>query len=127
MDARKGFAPPPVICGRRPWPRVDPAPVEPPSTDDWPNPVGCPDTPVELVKGSPPVKPPLRPPPVALPPKLLPLLKALPLVPRDDVEGSPVIAGVTGAEPGIEGKDSNNEAPNDDEGLNGLSPLKPVV
>lgn len=39
MDARKGLATPPVVCGRRPTPTVDPKfeplPAEPP------NPVGC--------------------------------------------------------------------------------------
>lgn len=39
----------------------------------------------------------------------------------------PAVAGVVGFGPEIGGKDSNNDVPNDDEGLNALSPLNPVV
>lgn len=39
----------------------------------------------------------------------------------------PVAAGVVGEDPGIGGNDSSKEAPNDDDGLKGLRPLKPVI
>jgi len=42
------------------------------------------------------------------------------------VDGRPVTAGVVGPEPGIGGSDSNNEAPKEDDGLNGFRPLNPV-
>ena len=38
--------------------------------------------------------------------------------------GAPVVPGVTGAEPGMGGRDSKREAPKDEEGLNGLRPVK---
>jgi len=48
-----------------------------------------------------------------------------------DVEGGslvvPVALGVVGLDCGIGGSDSNKDAPNDDVGLNGLMPLKPVI
>lgn len=41
--------------------------------------------------------------------------------------GVPVTLGVVGLDCGIGGSDSNKDAPNDDVGLNGLIPLKPVI
>lgn len=38
----------------------------------------------------------------------------------------PVIAGVAGPEPAIEGRVSSNEAPNEDVGLKGFNPANPV-
>jgi len=38
-----------------------------------------------------------------------------------------LLPGVLGLDPGIGGRDSNNDAPKADEGLNALSPLNPVV
>jgi len=40
--------------------------------------------------------------------------------------GRPVTAGVVGPDPGMEGSDSINDAPNDDDGLKGFSPTNPV-
>lgn len=40
---------------------------------------------------------------------------------------APVIAGDVGAEPGIGGNDSINDAPKDEDGLNGFKPEKPVI
>lgn len=44
-----------------------------------------------------------------------------------DPSSLPAPAGVAGAEPGMGGKDSINEAPNEDDGLNAFSPEKPVI
>jgi len=41
--------------------------------------------------------------------------------------GVPVALGVVGLDCGIGGSDSNKDAPNDDVGLNGLRPVKPVT
>jgi len=38
----------------------------------------------------------------------------------------PEAAGVVGEEPGIEGNDSRRDAPNEEDGLNGLRPANPV-
>ena len=40
------------------------------------------------------------------------------------MDGSPVTAGVTGPDPAIGGKDSNNEVPNDEVGLKGFKPCR---
>lgn len=36
-------------------------------------------------------------------------------------------SGVPGKDPGIGGKDSSSDAPNDDDGLNGFKPANPVI
>lgn len=124
IEARNGFAaPPPVICGRRPWPRVE-LELNPPI------PVGC-----EFIADIPPI-------PVGwelielneLPkPKDVPELlfgcdsddcNAEGLA-RGDAPGA--AAGVVGAEPGIGGSESIRDAPNDDDGLKGFNPVKPVI
>lgn len=43
------------------------------------------------------------------------------------IDGKPLTEGVVGADPGIVGSDSINEAPNDDDGLKGFSPENPVI
>lgn len=45
----------------------------------------------------------------------------------DDSAGLPVTSGVVGADCGIGGSDSRRDAPKDDDGLNALSGVKPVV
>lgn len=110
IDARKGLAaPPPVIWGRRPCPRVEL--LFPKFGADVGNmvcvapPNGC-----ELDPKEPPYKPPLS-------------GGAVPLTVEP---GLPEMAGVVGEEPGIGGRDSISEAPKDDDGLNGLRPANPV-
>jgi len=58
------------------------------------------------------------------------------VIPKEDIPPGAEVgvdALATGESPlgelseGIGGKDSNNDVPKDDEGLNALSPLKPVV
>jgi hypothetical protein len=39
----------------------------------------------------------------------------------------PVIAGVVGSDPATAGRDSSNEAPNEDVGLKGFKPANPVM
>jgi hypothetical protein len=39
----------------------------------------------------------------------------------------PVIAGVVGSDPATGGRDSSNEAPNEDVGLKGFKPVNPVM
>ena len=39
----------------------------------------------------------------------------------------PFNAGVPGKDPGIGGKDSSSDAPNDDDGLKGFKPANPVI
>jgi hypothetical protein len=99
IEARKGFAAPPVIWGRRPCPSVEPLPVKPPA------PKG-----IELER--------IADGPVAgenWPP------------PKGEVVPLAVSAGVAGKDPGIEGKDSSSAVPNDDDGLNGFKPANPVI
>lgn len=45
----------------------------------------------------------------------------------EDVPVGGFAPGVPGLEPGIGGSDSKSEAPKEDEGLNALRPLKPVI
>jgi hypothetical protein len=58
-------------------------------------------------------------------------VKCVPVVgdecpPNGEVVPLPLSAGVPGKDPGIGGKDSSNDAPNDDDGLNGFKPTNPV-
>lgn len=149
MDARNGFAAPrprPVACGRSPTPSEEPPPnavVGPPVPVPIPAPVGL--KPVGCVarpkppRPAPPLVPvpkpivgddtPLRPTPNPAPagaPKLV-----VPVVPTGgnvvavEAESS---AGVDGSDCGIGGSASSSDAPNDDVGLNALTPpVKPVV
>jgi len=102
MDARNGFAPPPVICGLKPTPNVDPVPYVPNA-----------ETPVGWVfvlascelKGD------------------VLLVEGVLLVALEFRS----VPGVPGLEPGIGGNDSRSEAPKEDEGLKALSPLNPVT
>lgn len=57
----------------------------------------------------------------ALKPNEVPLLVGI-----DAMAGGVPLAGAEGPDAGIGGSDSSNEAPKDDEGLNGLIPPKPV-
>lgn len=60
------------------------------------------------------------------PPALNPVPKAAPL-PSDPVGLCLEASGVVGADWGMGGRDSRRAAPKEDEGLNALMPLKPVV
>lgn len=112
VEARKGFAAPPVICGRRPAPRLDPPnPPNDAAPVGWEFiPVGC-----ELKADA-------AAPKEGIPPGAEIGVDAA----TADEEELAVPVGF-GLEPEIGGKDSNNDAPKDDEGLNALSPLNPVV
>ena len=126
MDARNGFAAPrpkPVACGRSPTPSEEPPPnaVGPPVPVPIPAPVGL--KPVGCA-----ARP--RPPRLETPP-LVPVPK--PIV-GDDVPPRPApspavvavgaapSAGVDGSDCGIGGSASSSDAPNDDVGLNALTP-----
>ncbi len=99
IDARNGFAPPgvPVACGRSPTPSDDDVDDE---KDDDPSPVGCAPSPGKPVGCD------------------------VSVVPELDAGGE--VAGVDGAD-GMGGSDSSSAAPNDEDGLNALMPLNPVV
>jgi len=98
IEILNGFAAPPVICGLSPPPSMpDPPLVDPPK------PVGC----------------------ALKPPKPVCWLFRVPGA--DNGEVMPVTPGVFGSEPGIGGKDSNNEAPKEEVGLNAFMPVNPVV
>jgi len=107
IEARKGFAAPPVICGRSPCPNVDPPPL------------------VALIGGEltapKPVCGVLNPnPPADVGENISPFPGDVVLLPL------PVTAGVVGEEPGIDGKVPRSDAPNDEDGLNGFMPPNPV-
>ena len=138
MDARNGFAAPrprPVACGRSPTPSEEPPPnaAVPPIPVPIPapvglNPVGC------AARPKPPrPAPPLVPVPKPIvgddaPPRLAPVVPVVPI--NGDVVAvvAASSAGVDGSDCGIGGSASSKDAPNDDVGLNALTPaVYPVV
>lgn len=108
-DARNGFAAP-VACGRRPTPSDEP----PPGTASPPDPVPVAGKPVGCAPR----------------PKLLPNPPPGGIAPTggDPADEAPSSLGVGGVDWGIGGSASRSDAPNDDVGLNALTPaLKPVA
>lgn len=73
----------------------------PTPSDDVPSPVACPENPGKPVGWEPSVEP--------------------------GLDGGGDVAGVEGLEAGMGGSDSRRAAPNEDDGLNALRPLNPVV
>ena len=150
MDARNGFAAPrprPVACGRSPTPSEEPPPnaVVPPTPIPVPipapvglNPVGCAARP-EPPRPAPPLVPVPKPivgddAPPRLAPSPIPAAAPAPEVPVVPINGDVVAvvaassAGVDGSDCGIGGSASSKDAPNDDVGLNALTPaVNPVV
>lgn len=118
--ARKGFAPPrvPVAWGLRPTPRVDP-PFTFGKAEDVGAPVGCGFIPPNALL------------PLPTPDENVDPFRER-LVGREGVDkweavGTPVVSGVVAPDWGIGGRDSSNEAPKFEVGLNGFIPPKPVV
>jgi len=146
MDARNGFTAPrprPVACGCSPTPT--PSEEPPPNAVGPPipvpiglKPVGCAARP-KRPRPAPPLVPVPKPivgddTPLKFAPSPTPAGAPTPVVPEVIKEGDVVAveaassAGVDGSDCGIGGSASSSDAPNDDVGLNALTPaVKPVV